>query len=89
LRAAFEERVRESGLAANAFITECVFGRSRHRPAELKALARILATCASIADEVRRLSKQPHSLSSHVLDEIVRELRIIRTSLMRMIGRKS
>jgi len=89
LREAFEKRVRESGLAINAFITEAVFGRTRHRPAELKLLGRILARCADIADGVKRTSSDGSPATQTQLETIASELRLIRTALMRMMGRKS
>jgi len=54
LRAEFERRVTESGLSINAFLTEAWRGRNRHRPAELKLLAQLLAACAEFADQNRK-----------------------------------
>ena len=85
----FEQRAKESGLSVNAFITECVFGRTRHRPSELKALARIRAACANIADDMRRIGARPERAKSFELEEIARELALIRSALMSLMGRKS
>lgn len=85
-RAAFEARVAESGLSTNAFITEAVFGRSRHRPAELQHLARIHAECAAMADALRRIAAErgEEAASEAHLAALIE----IRSALMLLMGRR-
>lgn len=89
LRADFDERVRLSGLSANAFLTEAWHGKSRHRPAEQKFLARILASCASIADQLHQNSHASANRSAMCLEQIRDELIKIRGLLMQSLGRRS
>lgn len=51
----FDVRVARSGLSRNAFITDCVFGRNRYRPGEIKRLVDILGFEQRQADLLRRL----------------------------------
>lgn len=88
-RARFEAMVEESGLPVNAFITECVFGRSRHRPAEVQKLAQILGQCAAIADQLRDIQLSGAETSTLLIEEMADELRLIRTSIMTRMGRRS
>lgn len=88
-RTEFESRLKASGLSANAFITEAVFGRNRHRPAELRHLAQILAACADIKDQLHEIAisgaAAGHSLS---LEDITERLIEIRSALFILMGRK-
>ncbi len=88
-RAELEILVSKSGLSLNAFITEAIFGRNRHRPAELKRLARILGQCAHIADKLRHIERDgiagDHTL---LLDSIHDRLLEIRAALFLLMGRK-
>lgn len=77
----FDKLVALSGLSTNGFITDCIFRRNRHNPAQLKRLAQILAEAAQIKAEV-----QSHDLMS---EDIARELKLIRTALMALMGRRS
>ncbi|MEO0681821.1 MAG: hypothetical protein AAF192_15560 [Pseudomonadota bacterium] len=87
-RAAFEARVAASGLSINAFLTEAVFGRTRHRPAELRQLARILAEASAAADALRRLERNGRGLSREDLEPIRGDLGEIRSALFLLIGRR-
>ena len=88
-RAAFERRVAESGLSVNAFITEAIFGRNRHRPAEMRLLSRLLGECAAIADLVRRIETSEGENRHEPLLESVKSLLIeIRSALFLLMGRK-
>lgn len=88
-RAHFEAMVAESGLSVNAFITECIFGRSRHRPAELQKLAQILGQCADIADQLRNIRLLGAEPSTPIIENMADELRLIRTAIMSRMGRRS
>jgi len=88
-RAEFEQMVDDSGLPTNAFINECVFGRSRHRPGEVKFLARILGTCGEIATALKRFSGSSNEQIIALLCEIRDELIKIRSLLMQALGRRS
>lgn len=88
-RAEFDDRLKASGLSANAFITEAVFGRTRHRPAELRHLAQILAACADIKDQLHEIALSGaaagHSLS---IEEFTERLIEIRSALFILMERK-
>ncbi len=88
-RGRFEAMVAQSGLSTNAYLTECVFGRSRHRPAEMQLLARLLSQCADIADAMReaRLSGADNSILA--IEAALDELRLIRSEIMSRLGRRS
>lgn len=86
---ALQQMVEESGLSFNAFVTEAIFGRSRHRPAETRLLARLIGQCAEIADLMREALLSGADNSVFLLEDIRNELRLIRTTLMRMLGRRS
>lgn len=85
----FDARVAESGLSRNAFLTECVFGRSRHRPAEVNLLARILGMGQAIADGLRSFNAAAarDAEIEATLDDTKRILIDIRTALFRLMGR--
>lgn len=87
-QAQLEQMVSESGLSRNAFVLECIFGRTRHRPGESKFLARILGMCQRIADKLNDIAlSSPHN--SLLLEQIRDELVTIRTILMQALGRRS
>lgn len=88
-RAAFELLIANSGLPVNAFITECVFGRSRHRPGEIHKLGEILVKCAIIADALRELQLGASHDAQLEFEEIKRDLRLIRSAIMERMGRRS
>lgn len=56
LAAEFHARVAASGLSVNAFITACIFGRSRRRWDERQALAQLLGQAAQISDRLHDLA---------------------------------
>ena len=89
LEAELDRRVSQSGLSFNAFMTEAWYGRSRHRPAELKLLGQILATCARIADAVREVQLSGPGNCVLLLEQIRDELILIRNAIMSWLGRKS
>ncbi len=84
-RAEFERMVDASGLSANAFIAECVFGRTRHRPAETRLLAKLLRRASDIADQLRRLDHGDPRALVEARDALLE----LRTALMGALGRKS
>ena len=86
-RDAFERLVAASGLSVNAFLTEAVFGRNRHRPGELKQLAAILARCGHIADALRE-SGQTAQTDTLLLEPLKDDLTEIRFALFLLMGRK-
>jgi len=89
LRDEFLRRVSESGLSANAFLTEAWHGRSRHRPAEIRLLTRLLGECAAIADLVRAAAKSGDAGHDTALLEAIRTLLTeIRSALFLLMGRK-
>jgi len=87
-RAAFEGLVESSGLSVNAFITESIFGRSRHRPGEMQKLAAILGQCARIADQLRILEVGNPGVGAQI-ESLFAELRLIRSAVMARMGRRS
>lgn len=89
LRAEFERFVVESGLSANAFLNECVFGRNRHRSAEIKLLAEKLVLCAEITDWTHENKRSDRAASyGHLLEAILSQLIEIRSALFLLMGRK-
>jgi len=87
-REAFEALVERSGLSVNAFISESIFGRSRHRPGELQKLAAILGQCALIADLLRSMNISDPEFGAQT-DALLDELRLIRSAVMARMGRRS
>jgi hypothetical protein len=77
----FDMLIALSDLSMNGFITDCIFRRNRHNPAQQKRLAQILGEAAQIKAEL-----QDQNLLS---DDVLRELTLIRTALMSLMGRKS
>lgn len=87
--AEFEKRLKASGLSANAFITEAVFGRTRHRPAELRQQAQILAQCAEIKDRLHEIAISGATAGQPLnLEDITARLIEIRSALFVLMGRK-
>jgi len=80
-------RVAASGLTVNAFITEAVFGRSRHRPDELQALARLLGTAAQISDQLHEISLTGAGENDLLIEAAQRDLAEIRAALLDSMGR--
>ncbi|PQO22447.1 hypothetical protein C2I36_12955 [Rhodobacteraceae bacterium WD3A24] len=85
----FRARVAASGLSVNAFLTESVFGRTRHRPGELKALARLLGRAAHIRDNLHEISMSAGGDDALVIEAAMDELAEIRAALLDLMGRKS
>lgn len=86
----FERLLAASGLPFNAFITEAVFGRSRHRPAELRLLAKILGETAQISDCQHEIllsggADSGGDLKHHEIRDLLIE---IRAALFVCMGRK-
>lgn len=91
LEAELERRLALSGLTVNAFLTEAWYGRSRIRPDENLKLAQLLAEEQRQSDLLRSLDidalelPQIHAL----LETIAEEKMLIRTALLRLMGRAS
>lgn len=92
LSAAFRERVLNSGLSINAYITQSIFcqaaGRAqRVAPIDQKMVAQLLSKSARISDRLEAVSQ--HNSASHelLLEECRSELAEIRTCLMAVLGR--
>ena len=92
LSAAFRERVLNSGLSINAYITQSVFGQAARRssrvaPVDQKMVAQLLSQSAKISDRLEIVSQ--HNPASHetLLEECRSELAEIRTCLMVALGR--
>jgi len=84
----FYARVAASGLSANAFITACIFGRSRRRPSERQLLARLLDQTAQIADHLDALSRGGADRHAVLLDATQHELAELRSALLALMGRE-
>lgn len=87
LAAEFHARVAASGLSANAFITEAIFGRNRHRPGELQALAGLLACTAQISDRLREIERAGAGGSALPIEAAQRDLADIRAALIALMAR--
>jgi len=77
----FDQLVELSGLSLNGFITDSIFRHNRHNPAQLIRLAQILAEAALIKTAVQAQDLQSEDIAS--------ELKLIRTVLMSLMGRRS
>jgi len=86
--AAFHARVAASGLSANAFITEAIFGRNRHRPDELQALARLLGEAAKISDQLHEIALTGAGENALLIEAAQRDLDEIRAALLNSMGRR-
>ncbi|MEM6679768.1 MAG: hypothetical protein AAF416_12255 [Pseudomonadota bacterium] len=85
-RVELEAMIAASGLSTGAFLTEAVFGRTRHRPAELAKLAAILRECQAMADSLRAIAtRDPDEVA---ISEIRNTLPEIRSALFLLMGRK-
>lgn len=85
----FDAMVAASGLVQNAFITEAVFGRNRHRPGELKLLAQQLRELGRIAEALRQFERSGVAADCpHLLEMCWSELRANRSGVMLDMGRK-
>jgi hypothetical protein len=90
LEAELERRVSVSGLSFNAFITEAVFGRNRHRPAENRKLALVLGLGQAIVERLKPFNavaaRDPEI--KVLLEDIKLILIEIRSALFLLLGRK-
>jgi hypothetical protein len=87
LAAEFHARVAASGLSANAFITEAIFGRNRHRPDELQALAGVLARTAQIGDRLCEIELAGGGGSARPIEAAQQDLAGISAALIALMGR--
>lgn len=88
-RARFEAMVAASGLSVNAFITECVFGRGRHRPGEAQLLAETLREEQTQTDLLRPIAQTDNPEILAALQANTEVKLQIRTALMSLLGRRS
>ena len=88
LRQEFHARVESSGLSINAFLTEAVFGRNRHRPAELEKLAVILAKTAQISDQLHEISLAGTVNSALPIEAACDDLTEIRAAILKLAARQ-
>ena len=86
----FDARVARSGLSRNAFITDCVFGRNRYRPAEIKQLLQILGLEQQQADVLKGFEAE--MAGDHQIKALLAALREgqieIRSALFLLMGRR-
>ncbi|MEO1194238.1 MAG: hypothetical protein AAFY02_20965 [Pseudomonadota bacterium] len=86
----FDARVARSGLSRNAFITDCVFGRNRYRPGEIKQLLQILGLEQSQVDLLMRFESDV--AGDPEIKALLAELREgqieIRSALFLLMGRQ-
>lgn len=87
-RAELEAMIAASGLSTGAFLTEAVFGRTRHRLAEVAKLAEILRECQSMADSLRAIARASRDGEAAQISEIQTALTAIRSALFLLMGRK-
>ncbi|MDW3098641.1 MAG: hypothetical protein R8J41_11135 [Alphaproteobacteria bacterium] len=83
----FEARVRASGLSTNAFLSEAVFRKKGFGGGVRRHLATLLAACAEIKDLLRSIKAREGE--PEALERVEAELRLIRTALMQLLGRRS
>lgn len=88
LVAEFYARVAASGLSVNAFITACIFGRSRRRRDERQALAQLLGQAAQISDRLHDLALTGGSENALLIEAAREDLAEIRAALLAMMGRR-
>ena len=79
--AEFDMLTALSGMSMNGFITDSIFRRNRHNPAQQKRLVQILDETAKV-----KAATIAQDLSSV---EIERELKLIRTALMSLMERRT
>ena len=85
----FRALVAESGLSVNAFITDRVFGHTRRRLADPQMLARLLGNAARIRDQLHEISLQvAHGANALAIEAALEELTVIRSALIKLMGRK-
>lgn len=84
----FHARVAASGLSVNAFITQAIFGRNRHRPDELQRLARLLTKAAQISDQLHDIALTGPDDNALLIEAAQRDLAEIRAALLLSMGRR-
>lgn len=87
LAAEFDARVAASGLSPNAFITQAIFGRNRHRPGELQALAALLACTAEVNARLSAIELADAGGNALSIEAAQRDLADIRAALIALMGR--
>ena len=98
LHAEFLSRVQRSGISACAFITQSIFGKdphghvpprqSRRPPVEKVELAKLLAACAAIRDELKRCDHADDAEMRHAVRASTEALQDIRSILFKLMGRR-
>lgn len=79
--------IAASGLSTNAYITACIFGRSRQRPAEQQMLARLLRQVGQIGDQLHELTLAGTDQHALALEAAQQDLAEIRAALLTLMGR--
>ena len=92
LRDEFMERVQKSGLSTSAFITHAVFNlapprQSRRPPLEEKLLARLLNEAAKIHGDLQQIPSCDSEDIQAQIEAATEELTLIRTALLKAMGR--
>jgi hypothetical protein len=90
-REAVASAIAESGLSANAFLTQLVLGKRRpsYPSSLIEAAGRLLATLAPIRDHLRRLDQSTDDDERNAILVQIRDLLIqIRSALFQILGRK-
>jgi len=92
LREEFSARVEKSGLSICGFITHSIFNtppprQSRRPPIEQKLLAKLLNEAAKIHGDLQRVDSIDHEDILVQIEAATEELTIIRTALLKAMGR--
>ena len=92
LRDEFMERIKKSGLSTCAFITESIFNtapprQSRRPPIEQKLLARLLNEAAKIHCDLQQIPSSDGEDVRVQIEAATEELTLIRTALLKAMGR--
>lgn len=95
LRQEFHDRVARSGLTANAYITQAVFGRepprqSRRPSVEHREVGRLLAELAALRDRLHAIERAAVEGvgTAPLLADAVRQLGELRAACFQALGRK-
>ena len=84
----FDARVAASGLSINGFLNDCVFGKNRRRPGEVKALALLLGRAAHIRDHLHEISLGASDEEACIIKAAMDELTEIRAALLILMRRR-
>lgn len=92
LRGEFMERVEKSGLSTCGFITNSIFDtapprQSRRPPIEQKLLARLLNEAAKIHGDLQQIPSSDDDDVRVQIEIATQELTVIRTALLKAMGR--